>query len=548
MANPWEEYAASASPWDEYAALPEVSAGAEAKMPKKADKTDWLKRATTGYTDPFNAIAQVAARGLTAVGLPPTFDMDQGIKDDERRYQEMRGDNAGSFDGARMVGNIINPINVAITSRIPMKAGFGAKVLGGAGAGAGSGLLNPVIEGDFWNEKAKQAGFGAAVGGAVPVAISGVSRVISPKSATNESLQLLKGMGVRPTVGQTLGGGFNKVEEQLMSVPILGHAIARARENANAQFRAGAYSDALGDIGVALPKGLAGRDAVAFTQSSLSNNYNKVLDKIGAVPVDDVFVGKVDNLKSMVDKLNVPQDAKQRFLYAIDDVGAYTGNNKALTSDGYKLLEGSLGRDAKSLAAHQDSAFNKVAPAISQLRQEVKDLLRRQSGDNANALDATNRGWAKYKRIERAAGSLGAEKGNWTPAQLLNATKASDWSKDRGQFAQGRAFGQDIADAGKDVLGSKVPDSGTAGRALLTLMAGGAAGGAFAPAALAPTVAGLLGGAAAYSTPGQWVANKLVSGRPQFTQPISKFLQNYGNALIPAANASVPYHLNKQGY
>jgi hypothetical protein len=77
----------------------------------------------------------------------------------------------------------------------------------------------------------------------------------------------------------------------------------------------------------------------------------------------------------------------------------------------------------------------------------------------------------------------------------------SDNSVRRGAFSRGDTLLQNISDAGKAVLPNKYPDSGTAGRALAALAAGGTAT-LLTPAAI-PALA--LGGlaTAAYTRPGQ---------------------------------------------
>ena len=77
---------------------------------------------------------------------------------------------------------------------------------------------------------------------------------------------------------------------------------------------------------------------------------------------------------------------------------------------------------------------------------------------------AANTGWANFKRVQRAAGYVGTEDGVFTPAQLQAAVRAADRSKDKARFAEGTALMQDLSSAGKSVLGTKTPNSGTADR------------------------------------------------------------------------------------
>lgn len=82
----------------------------------------------------------------------------------------------------------------------------------------------------------------------------------SPNASTNADLQLLKGAGVQPTIGQTLGGWVNSIEEKAQSLPIVGDAITAARNRAKEQFNNADINRASGAVGVNVPG--AGQDAV----------------------------------------------------------------------------------------------------------------------------------------------------------------------------------------------------------------------------------------------------------------------------------------------
>jgi hypothetical protein len=423
---------------------------------------------------------------------------------------------------------VVSPANLAIASKLPVAATFGSKVATGILGGGISGALNPVIgDGNFAEEKLKQVGLGAAFGGLVPAATGAVARVISPNASISPANQLLKAEGVRPTIGQTLGGWSNKAEERMQSLPIVGDAIAAARGRATSDFERVANNRALAPIGLKLPEGLTGRDAVAYTETALKNKYDDVLNGIGAINVDSKFNQSVSSLTSMVNRLMIPKDDKLKFRAALNDVQSSIDSNGYITPDIYKSLESTLGRDAAKLYGSQAINDNKIAPAIKQLQAELKDLLQRQAGASADELKATNAGWANFKRVQRAAASVGAEDGQFTPAQFQSAVKALDKSKDKGAFARGNALGQDLGDAGKSVLTNKVPDSGTAGRLMLGV--GGLASGAVNP--LIP--AGLLGGAAMYTPWAQSLMRSAVSSRPQGAQAVANSFEQYAPFLIP---------------
>lgn len=462
------------------------------------------------------------------VGRLPEGGVDQQVRESERAYAAQRAAQGESgIDGYRMLGNIASPVNAIAASRIPAAASLVGRMGIGAATGAGFGALTPVGEGDFASEKAKQMAAGGATGGVLPAITGGLARIVSPNASKNANLQLLKSEGVQPTIGQTLGGRWGALEEKAQSLPILGDMISNARQRGNSQFESAAYNRALKPIGLELPEGVGGRDAVVHTENALKTAYDDVLGRIGAVTPDAAFNAKVGDLQKMVKSLLMPQAQKQKFASALNDVRSSLDSNGVMTSDAYKALESSLGTDARKLASSTDIYEGKIAPAVRQLQAELRDMLKRQAGSNADDLRAVNSGWANFKRVQNAAAKVGAEDGNFTPAQFNNAVRALDRSKDKSAFARGSALGQDLGDAGKSVLTGKVADSGTAGR----MMYGA---GALASGALNPAIPlSLVGGAAMYTPAMQRLLSGAASSRPLLAEPAAEMLRKASPALIP---------------
>jgi hypothetical protein len=420
----------------------------------------------------------------------PEGGVSQQISEQEASYQDQRTQSGEEgFDGYRLLGNVVSPANLALASKLPAAATLAGKVGTGAlGGGALAGLTQPVVgDGDFLTEKAKQVGVGAITGGVTPAFVGGVARVVSPKASVNPNIQKLRSEGVNPTIGQTLGGGINKIEERMQSVPILGDMITRARGQANSQFEKAAFNRSLKPIGQKLPEGLAGREAVDYVESTLGQSYDDVLTRIGAITPDQQFNTKLSDLKKLVSGKMMPKAEKAKFLSAVQDIKD-TAKDGVITSEAFKELESSLGSQARKLGGSQNVYEGKLAPAVKQLQQELRDMLQRQAGDAADELRKVNTGYSNFKRVQNAATKLGADDGSFTPAQFQNAVRAMDKSKDKAAFAKGNALGQDLGDAGKSVLSGKVPNSGTAERVMYGT-------GALASGALNPAIpAGLLGG------------------------------------------------------
>lgn len=526
----------------------------KAWKPQRADipvktVTPAKERFLQGIKDPFDAGAQLLTHALpssvvnagnklnnfiadkTGMVAPiPSGGVDQMLNEQAAKYQAPEG-----MDWARLGGNVVSPANLAIASKIPVAASLGGRIASGAiGGGALGAIGQPVIgDGkDFAKEKGKQVGIGALIGGVVPVVTGGVARVIKPNASANPNVQLLRKEGINPTIGQTLGGRWNSLEEKAQSLPIMGDMISNARNNANSQFETAAFNRALKPIGQELPKGISGREALIFTENTLKNNYDDVLNKIGAIKPDNTFNSKINELQGMVNKTLMPKAEKIKFNAALNDITQSIDENGVITSQAFKELESSLGKDASKLGASTNIYEGKLAPAVKQLQAELRDMLKRQAGSSADDLQSANSAWANFKRVQNAGAKLGAEDGEFTPSQFQNAVRALDKSKDKSAFARGSALGQDLGDAGKAVLGNKVPNSGTAER----LLYGGGALGSYLINPAIPT--SLLGGAALYTTPSQKLLNSLVlGGRGPAAEKAAELVRNSSNYMIPAASA-----------
>lgn len=534
---PWEEYAATkatAGPWEDYA-------------PSKGQPMSRMDKVLTGMADPIHGGAQLVTQMLPdsvvqagnslnnwiadktgLVARLPEGGVDQQVREREQQYQANRAAAGESgFDGYRVIGNVLSPANVAIASRAPQAATLAGRIATGAGMGAGVSALNPVTEGDFTSEKTKQVGAGAAFGGLVPAVMGGVARIVSPNASTNPQVQALRAEGVRPTIGQALGGAANTAEERLMSVPIVGDAVASARRGAAADLNRAAFNRALAPVGQRLPQGTLGREAVNFADDALSARYDRLLPNL-TLRADQQFNTELGNLRQMVQTGAMDPRATRQFNRILqNDVLAKFGGRQAMTGETLKRVESDLGQQISRLHSSTDADQRLVGDALDEVRGLLRQTLTRSNPAHAQELQTINRAWANFKRPQRAAAALGAEDGIFTPAQLQNAVKALDRSKDKARFAEGRALMQDLSEAGKSVLGNRVPDSGTAGRVIPWALASMAD-----PTLTAPTLLGT--GALLYTRPVQGLLSGAVSARPQGAQAAAQLVRQTSPFLAPA--------------
>lgn len=530
--------------WDEAPALDASKVQWDDAPTAPAKPLSRLDKIGRGIMDPIDGGAQLLAnalpRGLVEAGnrannwlaentglvAPlPKGGVDQQVREKLTDYEARRAASGETgFDGYRALGGFAATLPLALaTGGTGATAGLAGRVGMGAAQGGAASALNPVTgNGDYWTEKGTQVAVGAGLGGGLAAGLGGLARVISPNASRNPQLALLRKEGVTPSIGQALGGFANRLEERGMSLPLAGDAIRSARDTANNKLREATFNRALAPIGEKLPTGLSGREAVDYTEGMLQQRYGDVLAKIGAIPADQQFASKLSSLGSMVNRDFLSPDAKAKFGNILGGVQSMFGRSGALTSEGFKRIESQLGTDFRTLSAAQDVYDNRLASAVKQLQQELRDLLKRQAGPHADELQAANTGWANFKRAQNAAGRVGAEDGNFTPAQFQSAVRALDKSKDKGAFARGSALGQDLGDAGKNILGNKVPNSGTADRSLL------------AAALLNPSLLlAPLAGAGAYTQFGQRALVGAAASRPQAAQGAAEALRKASPMLIP---------------
>ena len=474
-------------------------------------------RALKGAKDFVDAGAQMFAKsfGSEAEGRR----VSQDIAQSNTEYEQARARwNQSGVDIPRMGGAAA--MTMLAGRGLPTPASFGGKVAMGTGQGAAFGAMQPVFDpsADFWKEKGKQAAVGGATGAAsVPLA-AGIGRMIAPQ--TSESARLLMREGVTPTPGQVLGGAFKTAEEKLASVPVLGAAIRSGQQRGVEQLNEVALNRVLAPLGQKVPKGTIGREGVAHAEEAIQKAYTDTLNRIGAKPLDGQLVQDMSQLSGMLSQL--PKDYQGKFMRILDGEVAQRIQNGYLTGEAFKAAEANLGEVARKALASSDYDERTLGAAVKQAQANLRTWLERNAGPEAADLKKANEAWALFKRVQDASGRVGNTEGIFTPAQLSSAVRAADKSKGKAQYARGNALMQDLGDAGRDVLMSRVPNSGTADRLMSAGITGGLGAGALT---LQPWMALPAAASAAYA-PGvqRLIAHSLMT-RPAAAKPVAEGVQ-----------------------
>lgn len=459
------------------------------------------------------------------VGKLPEGGVDQQVRQNEQNYQTKRAA-AGKtgIDVARLAGNIINPANLAVASKIPQAASLAGRVGLGALSGGMFGAAQPVTQGDFWKEKAKQAGTGAAMGGVLPVVTSGVARLVSPKASVNTDLTMLRNAGVKPTIGQTLGGAANWTEQKATSIPIVGDMISNARRNSVDQFNKAAINRAVSPIGGQVDE--IGHAGISKAGDMLSGAYDKALNGLKGVTLDGQGKAEFSNLKAMA--LNMPDNTKRQFNTIIKNVvEKRLSPAGGMRADTFKLVESELQNKASKYSGSLVASEKELGDGLNEALRILRDQAARQNPQYAKALSDANTGWANLVRVEGAGKAAANNEGVFSPAQLMSAVRSADKSVRDRATARGSALMQDLAGAGQRVLGNTYPDSGTAGRSALI-----GTGMALASFPIS-TLSAMAGGTAMYTPAMQKALVSLAASRPQLAVPAANAVRNSAPYLTP---------------
>jgi hypothetical protein len=504
---------------------------------------NFLGRLTQGMADPEVGIGQklvnIVGGAGNLLGVKNTLgnDVNTAVNNQLHDYEQSRKEHGDTgFDWNRLGGNLISPVSLLSGKALPTgtPTSFMNAAKQGSALGAGFSLTNPITDipkdSSFLQESAKQGAAGAVSGGVASPTMYKLASMIAPNISGD--VKTLLDSGVTPTAGQILGGGFKRIEDGLTSVPVLGDMIKNAQIRSANDLQKSSINRALTPIGQTLPNGVTGRDAISHAYNALGNAYDSVLNKIGAVIPDQQFHNDLNNLTSLTQ--NLPHSAAEQFQRIINNEITGRINNGAMTSEGLKAAESNLGNIAKGYLSDPNYDTRQLGSAVQEAQNQIRNMLGRVKPQYAPELAAVNKGYANLLRPMKAASYVGAENGNFTPAQLQTAVKSFDSSKGDRNFAMGNALMQDLSDAGKNVLGGSVPDSGTPFRH--AVQAGGAgliasvAGHSVLPAAVtgamipAAATAGLM--SLPYTATGQKLAAALLAKRPDMAYKLGNFLKS----------------------
>lgn len=450
------------------------------------------------FEDPALAVAQLATEPFGGSQA-----LRQYVQEREQRMQEL------PLTG-RLAGVALSPATAMLATRVPqavsaIPAVGQSRLLQSAATGAAAAGLTPATSEDqFAREKAIQATTGAVLGPVVDVLAAPLARLGTPSA--RPELETLQRAGVdvtRLTPGQQLGGAAKRVEESIKSVPIAGELVRRAEQRGFEEFNRGLVDNVIKQVNpqATLPKAVSTRGAIEFAGKELSKAYSRALAPIKITPSAQMYMDISDVVVRYGSQLGEENAALLNKL-VMNRVTDLIPENKVLAGGTAKRIDSDLGALERKYTKSMTAQEQTIGEALGEIKQIIRQEIASQ--DPTGKVRQLNNVFSDFLRLEKAAAGSRAPGGIFSPEQLVSATRTLDETRRKGGFARGQARMQQVAEAGREVLGTRVPDSGTPeriGTTLALLGLGGAGLGAYEPSLSPYIVPGLLT-AAAYTRPG----------------------------------------------
>ena len=393
-------------------------------------------------------------------------------------------------------------IAASIPSALVGGAGLmrGAQMLSKAAPMAARGMAAPVGQAGIMGGA---YGAGAAeedrlIGGGLG-AVTGAGLQRFTPAVTERAKELMR-MGVPLTVGQAFGGGVKRMEEAATSLPFAGDVIQAAQRRAIERFGAAAYNEALKPIGKKIDPSLTGDEAFLAANKIIDDSYRDLIKAID-FPAGKTFVKELDQTVADYAKRLDENSAKSLKRIVDNEIKGRIVDDR-LSKDAFKNAVSEIRRKAYGLTTLPSrSQFDEeLGEALTEVVSDMHNQLAKQNPDVASGLKKIDSAYSKFVPIRLAAAR--SKEGVFTPAQLRAATKREATRRPTAAAA-GRLPMQAFAETGEQVLGPRLPESGTATRGMLGLTAMGGLGGLVG--GLDPLLFGALGGLAGglYTRPGQ---------------------------------------------
>lgn len=435
--------------------------------PPVADDTrGTVGRALGGLADSAGgAYAISAADALTAGTLDNIAGGQSGLAMEYARQQYPGASLAGTVTGGAL-GAGAAELGLARAGLGAGAAALGGDALYGAAYGAGSTEDGSRLLG------AAGGGLGGLAGG---YAGRGIARGVGSafRGVQDANVQGLRAAGVPLTAGQALGGTAKGIEDRLSGLPVVGDMVNARRLEGMQGFNRAAFDEALAPIG-ANTGGVTGEAGIDAAQGATRQGYDTALNGV-SVTRDPQFTADYNG--AIAQGAQVPRVGPEFEAWSqanLDPLTAQPAYNGATVQDFIQQTRGAdFGTDAMGAL---------VGRSVTGAEDAMRGLVNRQAPDVMPALGRADQAYRQTQVLRDAVnrarnGTRVGETGTFAPSQLADAAAANAKRFGNSQGTTRQPF-FNLSRAGQAVLPNSVPDSGTAGRAIVGgLLTGAGLGG-----------------------------------------------------------------------
>lgn len=268
-------------------------------------------------------------------------------------------------------------------------------------------------------------------------------------------------------------GQFVKgVEDRLSGVPFVGDMVNARRVEGLKQFNQAAFKKALEPIGGSVGDKV-GMDAIESAQAQVSDAFRKALAGKGALP-DEEFANSLTQAVMGVRSIKRIGDEVSQEIGAIMQPYA---DDALLSGEALDDISRNL-RDLKASYKNDPLGF-RMGKQIDRVERAMFDLFDRQASGTVEEYYKARQAYRRLSTLEDAVLKAQNQQDNVFTAAQLGRADTANTRKFGGKRAAARGDTpfNELQQAAQEVLPNQVPDSGTAGRVLIPLVAlGGGAG------------------------------------------------------------------------
>lgn len=437
-----------------------AAASNQSSSPLGSDLENFAAGTGKAVADVGRGAGQLIRSGLSALGgsgvadqlgLPTRADIDES----RRLDAPLMATKAGM--GGNVLGNVATtmlPFAGAARAGVVSAAALANPATYGAAASAGAinGLLQPVGEGD---NRAQNVGVGALTGMGGNLATNIVGRVAQPVTNAlpalyQRAVATLQGAGVPLDAAQSSGSAaLNSMKSSFYDNPFTRGAQQDAARGQQQAFNRATLA-LIGEHGA----DAATSDVMGHAATRINNVFHDVLSR-NDVAINGPIINRVAAIQQAAnDEERAPiSNLANRLIGMVDQNG---------TAPGQQVYN--LKKDLDRLASSPDTT---LAYHARQLRTTVMDAINDSlpTADRATFQQARAQ-FGNMKKIEPAIDKTG--QGDISPSVLANVM-GQKANRQNSIYGRGNQDLTELAQAGKLLLGDKMPNSGTAGRAAMQI-------------------------------------------------------------------------------